>query len=474
VSHTPFELSPELVEAIVAKVGALADEHHCPSIAWGLACDGDVVASGTTALHDDGFHPTSESVYRIASMTKSFTAAAVLSLRDEGVLSLDDEIGRHAPELAGLRGPTDDAAPIRIRHLLTMTAGFVTDNPWGDRHLDIDDEGMDALVRDGIVFSGATGSAFDYSNLGFGLLGRVVKRATGRRVQDLVTERFVEPLGLTRTTWVQPDHDDWARPYRWRDGAWIPEGTDPLGDGEIAPMGGLWSTVDDVLRWVTFLADAFPARDGAESGPLRRASRRELQEMHRYTGTLALPGRTAVNGYGYGLRVRNCTRMGRVVGHSGGLPGYGSHMRWAVERGLAMVALSNVTYAPMADLTQDVFELILEHGAFPTPLPLDAPLVHEYARRLVALLADWDDAVADDLFADNVAPDEPYERLRAEAQVWLAACGGSFEIDHVVATTRAAGRIFLRRPEGDPFEIQFKLSPAGPPRIQKYAEIDDT
>jgi CubicO group peptidase (beta-lactamase class C family) len=474
VSHTPFELSPELVEAITAHTNAFAQEHHLPTIATGLWCDGVFVCSGSTVLHDDGFHPTTESVYRIASMTKSFTAATVLSLRDEGLLSLDDEIRRHAPELAGVRSPIDDAAPIRIRHLLTMTAGFVTDNPWGDRHLDIDDDGMDAIVHDGIVFSGPTGSAFDYSNLGYGLLGRVVKRATGRRVQDLITERFLEPLGLTRTGWVRPDHDDWARPYRWRDGAWIPEGDEPLGDGEIAPMGGLWSTVDDVLRWVTFLADGFPSRDGVDDGPLSRASRREMQEMHRFTSTMSLPGRTAVNGYGYGLRIRNCNRMGRVIGHSGGLPGYGSHMRWAVERGLALVALSNVTYAPMGQLTQELFELILEHGAFPTPEPRDAPLVQEYARRLVALLSDWDDALADELFADNVAPDEPYDRRRAEAQEWLTACGGSFEIDHVVATTQAAGRIFLRRPEGDPFEIQFKLSPAGPPRIQKYAQIDDT
>ncbi|MEZ5224333.1 MAG: serine hydrolase domain-containing protein [Ilumatobacteraceae bacterium] len=430
--------------------------------------------SGSSVVHDDGFVPTDDSVYRIASMTKSFTAATVLSLRDEGVLSLDDRIDRHAPELADLRGPVDDAAPIRLRHLLTMTAGFVTDNPWGDRHLDIDDEGMNALVRDGLVFSGPTGSAFDYSNLGFGLLGRVVKRATGRRVQDLITERFLEPLGLTRTTWVRPVHDDWARPYRWRDGAWIPEGLDPLDDGEIAPMGGLWSTVDDVTRWVTFLADGFPARDGTDGAPLSRASRREMQEMHRFTSTMPLPGRTAVNGYGYGLRVRNCNRMGRVVGHSGGLPGYGSHMRWAVDRGVAMVALANVTYAPMGQLTQDVFELIRDHGAFPTPRPFDAPLVHEFARRLVSLLADWDDAVADELFADNVALDEPYDRRRIEARRWLEVCGGRFEIDHVAATTLAAGRIFLRRPEGEPFEIQFKLSPAAPPRIQKYAEHDDT
>ncbi len=473
MNHTPFELAPELVEAATELVGQFATEHHCPSISWGLVSQGQVSTTGASWDDEHMPMPTADTVYRIASMTKSFTAAVVLSLRDEGALSLDDPIGHHAPELAALRSPTEDAAPIRVRHLLTMTAGFVTDNPWGDRHLDIDDEGMDAVVRDGVVFSGPTGSAFDYSNLGFGLLGRVVKRATGRRVQDLITERLIEPLGLTRTTWLRPEHDDWARPYRWRDEAFVPEGSDPLGDGEIAPMGGLWSTPNDVMRWITFLADAFPARDGADDSAPSRASRREMQEMHRFTSTMPLPGRTAVNGYGYGLRIRNCHRMGRVVAHSGGLPGYGSHMRWAVERGIGMVAVSNVTYAPMARLTQDVFELILERGAFPTQPPLDAPLVHEFAERLVALLGSWDDAAADDLFADNVAPDEHYERRRAQAARWCAECGGAFEIERVIPTTAAAGRILLRRPGGEPFELQFKLSPAGPARIQKYAEIDD-
>ena len=466
-------LDPSLVDEIRALVARVGADHHCPSIAWGLVIDGELAHHGAFGMLDDGATPDEHSVYRIASMTKSFTAATVLSLRDEGVLSLDDPIIDHAPELAGVRGPTSDAGPVRIRHLLTMAAGFVTDNPWGDRQLDITDDGLDEVVRSGLVFSGTTGSSFDYSNLGFGFLGRVVKRATGRPVQQLVTERLLEPLGLTSTGWLQPGHDRWARPHRARDGEAVPDGLAPLGDGEIAPMGGLWSTVADVARWVTWLDDAFPARDGADDATLSRASRREMQEHHRHTGATVLRGRTVANAYGYGLRVRDDPHMGRVVSHSGGLPGYGSNMRWSVGRRFGMIALSNVTYAPMAELTQDVFELVLASGSFPPAEPLVAPLVDEYAHRLVDLLARWDDDVADDLFADNVAPDEPYDRRRTEAQRWLVECGGTFEIVRIEPITAAAGRIVLRRPAADPMELTFKLSPAGPPRIQKYAEIDD-
>ena len=78
MSHTPFELSTDLVEALTEASNAFAKEHHCPTIATGLWCDGRFMSAGATVLHDDGFHPTTESVYRIASMTKSFTAAALL------------------------------------------------------------------------------------------------------------------------------------------------------------------------------------------------------------------------------------------------------------------------------------------------------------------------------------------------------------------------------------------------------------
>ena len=98
------------------------------------------------------------------------------------------------------------------------------------------------------------------SNLGFAMLGRLVLRVTGRRAQDFITDNLLRPLAMDRTTWVQPDHDDWARPFRWQDDAHVLE-LPLVGDGTLAPMGGIWSCVDDLAVWSNWFDEAFPARD---------------------------------------------------------------------------------------------------------------------------------------------------------------------------------------------------------------------
>ena len=311
----------DALPALDELASATALEHHCPSISWGIVADGRLTHARSVGSLDDGRAPTAQTVYRIASMTKSFTAAAVLALRDDGTLALDDPIVDHAPELAVIASRSPGAATIRIRDLLSMSAGIATDDAWADRHLNITDAELDAAIAGGLLFAGEPGSSYEYSNLGYGLIGRVVKRASGQRVQDVISERFLSPLGMTRSTWVQPHHDDWARPYDERDGAATAEPM-PLGDGEIAPMGGIWTTVTDLATWMSWLDDA---HDVAGSDKLlSRASRREMQQMHRYIGMVEFAGRTIGAGYGFGLRVRDDPRIGRVVTHSGGVPGYGS------------------------------------------------------------------------------------------------------------------------------------------------------
>ena len=117
-------------------------------------------------------------------------AAATLLLRDEGRLALDAPIADLAPELAGVRGPTDDAAPITIRDLLCMSSGLVTDDAWADRHLDLTDDEFDRIVADGLVFAQPTGACHEYSNFGFALLGRVIHRATGTRLRAFCGSRM--------------------------------------------------------------------------------------------------------------------------------------------------------------------------------------------------------------------------------------------------------------------------------------------
>ena len=460
-------LDATLLADLEAHVAARAAATHCPSVSWGIVVDGRLAHQAWLGTLCDGRAPTANSVYRIASMTKSFTAAVVLMLRDAGALSLEDPLSRHAPEFAQLRAPTFDAAPLRIRHLLSMSGGMANDDPWADRCMDIDDAQLDAAVAHGALFAGSSGEVFEYSNLGYGLLGRVVRNITGTPLQQWVSERLLAPLGMTRTTWTMPAHDDWARPHRVQDGAILPEGTPIPGDGALAPMGGLWSTVPDLARWVAWLADAFPARDERDDGPLCRASRREMQQMHRFAGM-----RNGVpNGYGFGLMVHAEPELGTVVAHSGGLPGYGSNMRWLGDgqagRRIGVIALANLTYAPMFALAGEVLARLHAHGSI-AARSIEAPLLALAARQLVALLAQWDDTVADALFSANVAPDEAYARRRAEGERLCAHCGGTLEILRVVAESATSGRVELKTGGNVTASIELQLAPLVPARVQNY------
>ena len=450
-------------DAITELVTAYAERHHCPTVAWGVVGDDVLAATGSVGDVDE------HTVYRIASMTKSFSAAATLWLRDAGVLRLDDPIGWHAPELTNVRSPTADAPPMTIRDLLTMTSGLATDDPWADRHLDLTDDEFDAIVDRGLLFAVPTGTIHEYSNLGYAVLGRVVQRASGRRIQDVVSEELLPALGMRATTWTQPLHGEWAPPLDWRDGGFVDE-LPPLADGLIAPMGGIWTTVADLARWVTWLDDAYPARDDRDDGPLSRASRREMQTAQRYVGYRTMRGVRCASGYGYGLRVIDDPELGDVITHSGGVPGYGSNMRWVRGRRTAVIALSNSTYAPVTELTAQVLDLVSEQGFIPEATPPNGELVSRAAQELVALLNEWDDGKADALFADNVQLDEAYVRRRATARQFAPVT-----LDRVEVQRESSGTAHCTDTNGQHVEVSFSLAPIQPPSVQEYEiKVSDT
>src|ERR1700761_5206244 len=132
--------------------------------------------------------PDAGTVFRIASMTKSFTASAILTLRDDGLLRLDDLAEEYVPELRDWPPVSPDAARISIRHLLTMTAGFPTDDPWGDRQQGLPLTDFAAFLANGVSFTCAPGTRFEYSNLGYAILGRVITAVTGMAYPDYVRQ----------------------------------------------------------------------------------------------------------------------------------------------------------------------------------------------------------------------------------------------------------------------------------------------
>ncbi|MFZ0160107.1 MAG: serine hydrolase domain-containing protein, partial [Kineosporiaceae bacterium] len=371
-----LDLDLDLVEHLVDRHRADALE---PGLAYGVVLDGHLVHSGGRGLGTPAVTPDADTVFRIASMTKVFTAAAVLLLRDDGRLRLDDEVATHVPEAAGLRPPTDDAPPITVRSLLTMAAGFPTDDPWGDRQQDLPDDDFARLLTAGLSFAWTPGTTFEYSNLGYALLGRVISAAAGEPYADVVTRRLLEPLGLTATGFTAQgvQAGRLAQGHQRSGDIWEP--VPFAGHGAFAPMGGLFSTVRDLSRWVGWLAAAFPPRDDPGDGPprgdravqspLSRASRRELQLPHLALPptvtwrSIAEPPDVRGVGYGFGLVIEQDPRLGRLVSHSGGYPGFGSHMRWHPASGLGVVVLGNATYAPAQRLGTGLLDALLAGGA---------------------------------------------------------------------------------------------------------------
>jgi CubicO group peptidase (beta-lactamase class C family) len=413
-------------------LAGLREEKGIPGIAWGVVRDGELVHAGGVGTIRDGEDrvPDADTVFRIASMTKSFTAATILLLRDEGRLRLDDPVATHVPELAGWAPPTSDSGPVTIRQLLTMSAGLATDDPWGDRLQGLPLDAFAELLAAGPSFAWPPGTVYDYSNLGYGILGRVITNLAGAEYREVVQDRLLRPLGMTATGFREEDVPEarLAHGYVRREDAYVREGRDPY--GALASMGGVFSCVEDLARWVAGFIDAFPARDDPEGGhPLRRATRREMQQVQRAFGPEVAAhapdadAKVEARGYGFGLFILQDPDLGTTVSHAGGYPGFGSHMAWHPATGLGVIGLGNVRYAPVRPVVAEMLAMLVRAEVAPRRKVVPVPAVDAFRPVVEGLLKRWDDAVADAAFALNMDLDEPRDLRRAEAETMAGELG---------------------------------------------------
>ena len=170
------------------------------------------------------------------------------------------------------------------------------------------------MIRRGIPFSTSPGTAYEYSNFGFAILGRIVANVSHVPYTRYVRQQILLPLGMRSTTLeaAQVPANPLAHGYRRQDGQWLEE--EQLPDGAFGSMGGMLTSVADLGRWVAFMLDAWPACDGAERGPVRRSSVREMQQVIRFNGGFAArdsaTGAVIFNAGGYGYGRSGCTRAG--------------------------------------------------------------------------------------------------------------------------------------------------------------------
>ena len=452
---------------------AWVDRQRMPGAAMGIVIDGELAWVKTAGVIDVATRTpvTADTVFRIASMTKSFTAMAILKLRDESKLSLDDPVARYVPELADLPYPTRDSPALTIRHLLTHSEGFPEDNPWGDRQLAQSSETLSAWMREGIPFSNAPGIAFEYSNYGFAILGQVVARVSGQRYRDYVTANILRPLGMSASTYEAKDipADRTARGYRREDNGWKDE--PPLADGAFGSMGGLWTSARDLARYVAFLMSAYPPRDAPEAGPIRRSSAREMQQAWRSEPAAAMrravdaPLQLSVSSYGYGLRVSQDCEFRHIVDHGGGLPGYGSLMRWLPEHGVGLIALGNVTYASFRGLFGDARAALARTGALQPRILQPSPALVRAKADVSQLITTWDDQLASRIAADNLLLDEPAERREASYAA-LVAKHGACRPEAGIDAENALRGVWRMTCERGWLMVAVTLAPTMPPRVQ--------
>jgi CubicO group peptidase (beta-lactamase class C family) len=457
-----------------------------PGLAYGIVEAGRLVhAGGFGEQRLGGPVPGAGTVFRIASMTKSFTAAAVLALRDGGQLALDDPAEQFVPELRGPARPTPDSPRVSIRHLLTMTAGFPTDDPWGDRQQGLPLAEFSAFLAAGLSFAWAPGTRFEYSNLGYAILGRVITAVSGQAYPDFVRDRLLRPLGLAGSGFEAAEFDapHLARGYRQGPGGW--EELTPDGCGAFAPMGGVFSCVADLARWVGGFAGAFPPGEPGAGGahPLARATRREMQLPQVGLVPPAaerLPGDPAAGGpesYGFGLFVEEHPVHGRIVSHSGGYPGFGSNMCWHPGTGIGAIVLANGTYAPAPVLAARLLTAMIgpapparaagRAAAYPAAPAGPWPATLAAQREANKLLYHWNDARADRLFSENVALDEPYPERRQRIGLVRERIGvfGEDRKRPPEFDSPAHCRWWLRGDHGT-VQAEIKLTPERDPRVQ--------
>lgn len=482
-ADTPLNLDPARKERLRALAPSLDEYLHvrraalrATGAAVGIVLDGELVYAGAVGLRDAERSEAvdADTVFRMASLTKSFTALAALKLRDEGKLALDAPLGEYLPRLR-LVGLAPDAPAPSVRQLLTMTSGLPYDDEWGAVTLGFDAPAFDALMARGVALSSAPGERFAYSNLGYALLGRVIAAASGDGYRDYVRDELLAPLGMNATVWEARDvpPERLALGYRRERDALL--AAERPSDGEFAPAGGLYTSVRDYARYMAFQLAAYPPRAGADAAPVRRSTLREMhagQRAFRWGDEVpmarhAAGGQLALSAPSYGLgwvRQTTCAHDG-IVQHGGFEPGYFAYVRLLPREALGMVVFSTTAALGDYETFEHVLGMLRSAGVLePAPAP-PVPALVEAADALTRLLGRWDEPLAAASLDPHGLRSMWLGRLREDFAALTVKLGACTREGPVSSEEPSRGRFRLACARGA-LELELLLTPAVPARVQ--------
>ena len=328
----PLDRAMDSLLAPYAKPGA-------PGASVLVVRDGRIVVERAWGLRDleVAIPATPRTSYRLASLTKQFTATAIMLLAADGRLRLDDTVARYLPELPAY------ARSVTVRQLLTHASGlpayedFVPDSQTAQVH----DRDVPALIAHADSLYFPAGSAYRYSNTGYALLALVVERVSGQPFARFLRDRIFLPLGMTRTVAYEAGVSgvpERAWGYSERDGRWVR--TDQSNTSAVLGDGGIYTSVDDLTRWVAAL----------DSSRLVSAE----AQREAWTSATLIDGRQS--GYGFGWFV-DSTPSGVRLRHHGETMGFTNAILRIPSRALTVVVLTNRTGGGPWDLAARIADL---------------------------------------------------------------------------------------------------------------------
>ncbi len=454
--------------ALAALVKAEQEAQKLPGLTVGVVVDGELVVHAASGVRDvERSLPIERgTVFEIASVTKTFTAAAVLALRDEGRLELDDPIARHLPALAGVVYPNRDDPPITIRHLLTHTSGL----PMSGRFAYDADRAPTAeeVLRsfDGLGLEAAPGERYAYSNVGFTVLALLVERTGKAPFERFVTDRVLSPLKMSASGFA-PDAAIRATGYEREKGELRVARSKKRGGA--GGSGGLWSSMDELTRFVAFQLDAWPAGAGVESGPVRRSTRRESHTLQASRGLKVRRSEQATEaearGIGLGWQVYEDCTFDRVAWHNGRTAGFSSAIYLVPSRGVGVIVLANGEGDP-DKVARGVLTKLSEAGALTERTERASEALLSAAKRAVELRAAWDDAAHAKLFSPAHRAAAPADKLRAYFALSVQR-HGACRFERVLEVSAPGELVLGYACDKGAIEVEIEGSPVGAVEIAK-------
>jgi CubicO group peptidase (beta-lactamase class C family) len=341
--------APDELDRLLAAAQA---QQRMPAVSAVVFRGGDVLWQRALGLADVGRDEpaTADHAFRIGSITKTFTAVLVLQLREEGRLSLDDELREHVAEAPA--GPT-------VRHALAHLSGIQREPPgeiWETLRPPSREELLAGLGEAEQVLT--PGERWHYSNLAYGLLGEIVARLHERPYREVLQQRVLDPLGLAQTG-LDPRTRAATGYYvhPWSDTATVEQDVEMT--EATAALGQLWSTTGDLARFGAFVA----------AGDDSVLSRRVLDEMASVAAMADQETWTVAWGLGLGL-YRRGERV--YAGHGGAMPGFLASLVVHRRSGGGAAVLTNSSAGPKPEtLALELAETV--HRVTPAPPAQWAP-----------------------------------------------------------------------------------------------------